>query len=303
MEARQEAKLSMFRAIEKLGDTNPAILNLAPAFKTTFSILKSKITLINSAVQQASLVTKGIAIDKNETKQSLCRTAADTAAMITALASATSNSILKQQVNFSYSALLLTKDDALAPKILNIHALAVANLTALAPYGITAAMLASLLTAIETYRQKVPTPRNAAASKKTIKANIKNLIKETDTLLKEQMDNTVLTLKMSNADFVSNYKANRVIIDPAKTVTQLKGTAKSKDKKPMQNVAVVLDTTDFAAITNEKGAFIIKNIPFGNYTATATSEGYESHMAVPIQIKRGQINKITFDFVTKKGVI
>ena len=40
------------------------------------------------------------------------------------------------------------------------------------------------------YKAKVPYPRNAAAQKAKVRANLKNLIKEADQILKLQMDKT-----------------------------------------------------------------------------------------------------------------
>ena len=207
MNAKQEAKLNMFRATQK----------------SAVNSLNAKITSIIATAQQEDLVTKGITIDKAEAKKTLCQLAADVAAPIIAYAAANSNNQLLKEVSFTYSDLFKTKDDQLAPRCKNIHDAAQANLAALGTYGISAATVTILQNTINNYQAKVPDPRNAAAQKVTIRANLKNLIKEADTVLKLQMDKTIVGLKKTHPDFVSTYKSNRVILDPSKTSTSIKG--------------------------------------------------------------------------------
>ena len=176
MNAKQEAKLNMFRATQKHCNDNAAIVAAVPAFATTLTAFNSKVSAIISTAQQEDLVIKGITVDKAVAKKILCQLAADVAAPIFAFASAGANNTLKQEVNFSFSDLLKTKDDILAPRCQNIKDVGTANLAALAPYGLTAASLTALQTTIDGYQAKVPTPRNSAAQKKTIRENLKKLI-------------------------------------------------------------------------------------------------------------------------------
>ena len=289
MNAKQESQFSMFRAVESHLDGNPEIVATAPAFQTSFIHFKTKIVAIAEAMQKEDLVTKGITVNKSETKKELCKFASDVAGPIFAYASSTNNSQLQKEVGFSYSKLLQTKDDGLAPRVKNIHAAGIENLENLAPYGITAQTLNMLLQMIESYMLKVPNPRNASASKKTTRENIKTMMNETNAILKDQMDKSIVILKKSHPNFVSTYTANRVIIDPAKGQTQLKGkVTNSITKEPIESVTIIID--NFTATTDAKGKYQIGNMRLGTYSLEATASGFEKIVIPSLAIKQGQIN-------------
>lgn len=128
----------MYRATQKHYTDNPTIVATVPAFATTSVAFNTIISAIISTAQQEDLQTKGIAIDKNEARKNLCHLAADVAAPIFAYASSINDNKLKQQINFTYSDLLRSKDDELAPRIQNIIDTATQNLANLKDYGITA---------------------------------------------------------------------------------------------------------------------------------------------------------------------
>lgn len=295
MTAKQESKLNMYRATQKHCADNAAIVTTVPAFETALAIFNVKVSAIIAATQQEDLVTKGITVDKTDAKKSLCRLTTDIAAPIFAYASSTSNNKLKQEVNFSYSDLLKTKDDLMAPRCQNIKDIGMANLTGLKPYGITAASLDALQTEIDNYQVKVPTPRNSAAQKKTIRENIKNLIKEADLVLKEQLDKTVVGFKSSNPDFVSTYKTNRIIIEPGQSSTTLKGAIlNSIDKSPVAGATIVVIETGNKASCNEKGIYQIKPIAAGIYTISISAPKYKDKTEQQVTVKQGQ--NTTMDF-------
>jgi Carboxypeptidase regulatory-like domain len=289
MNATQEAKLNMFRATQKHCNENPAIVATIKAFQTAAGAFNTTIAGIVATAQQEDLVTKGITIDKTEARKTLCRLAADIAAPIVAYAAATKNNKLLSEVNFTHSDLIRTKDDQLAPRCQNIYDAAKANEGALKDYGITATTLDTLLTTIDNYQAKVPDPRNAVAQKATIRTNLKNLIKEADDILKLQMDKTVLGFKTSHPDFVKNYQANRIIVDPGQSATTLKGVIlNSKDNTSVSGATIVVVETNTKASVNAKGIYQIKPIPAGTYTINISAPNYKDKTEKEVTIKQGQ---------------
>ncbi len=69
MNAKQEAKLNMFRATQKHCNDNPTIVATVPAFTTTLTAFNSKVSAIIPTAQQEDLVTKGITVDKTRSKE------------------------------------------------------------------------------------------------------------------------------------------------------------------------------------------------------------------------------------------
>ena len=131
MNAKQGAKLNMYRAIEKHIGENASTVASTPAFRTAFNKFKANIAAITDTAQQKSAALTGIAADKNNSKQTLCRLAANIAGVVYAYASANQNETLKQEMNLPVTTLLRTRDDSLAPRCQNIHDKAAANLAAL----------------------------------------------------------------------------------------------------------------------------------------------------------------------------
>lgn len=293
MNATLESKLDMYRATQNFCDNNMIIVNTVPAFATAFTAFKANVAAIIANAQQEDQVTKGIAVDKKVGKRTLAKLAADIASPIFAYAASVNDNTLKAQVNFSFTDIYEAKDELMPVRCQNIHDAGVVHLVALAPFGITAPLLASLQTAIISYKSKVPTPRNAAADKKTIRLNQQNLFTATDLILKEQMDKTLAGFKAANPDFVNTYKANRVIIDPGKVTTELTGTVSNTvDNSPIKGASILIEETGVSVTTTPQGVYQIKPIVQGTYTITVTRTGFQDSIQSKIKVKLGQVNQL-----------
>ena len=294
MNSRQEAKLNMYRTVQLQCNNNSAITATNPAFTAAFAVFTAQISNIISTVSSWTQVITGVAIDKTVAKKNLSQSATDIAALVFAYASSINNNTLKQQVNYAYSDFFRLKDDLVAPTAKNIHSAATANLAALAPFGVTAAMLTALQTTIDAYSTSVPTPRNAKAIKATYTANIKQLIKETDSILKNQLDKLAVSFKAAQPDFYSSYLNTRIIIDPSKTETQIKGLIKQDGSNtPIPNATIDLSgPTAGSTQTDTAGKFSFKPVIPGNYQIKISARGYLS-TETTFEVKLGQaINQV-----------
>jgi hypothetical protein len=214
MDSKQEAKFNMYQVVIMRCDDNITIVDLNIAFKNAFTDFKAFAAQIGAKAQTAGAVITGIAADKGVSAKDLREIGARIAGLIYAFAAKTGNNELKQAVDFSKSDLKELKDAELAPVCQNIHDAGVANKAALADYGVTNEKLAALQTAIDGYTGEVARPRAAIVDRKVTKAQIKELFKQADAILTEQMDNLIEDFAESNAEFVAQYKAARIIIDP-----------------------------------------------------------------------------------------
>lgn len=217
MNSRQVAKLNMYRSVQQLCNDNNSFIAGNPAFLNALTIFNSKIDEIVSTAASENQVIKGITTDKSVAKKNLCQNAVDTASTIFAFASANGNNTLKQVVNFSFSDLNRLKDDVLYPTCMNILNAAKDSAAALVSYGLTPEMITSLGNSMSSYNTAVPTTKTARSVKSTYGGNLKQLVKDTDAVLKDQMDKIMNTFKIANKDFISSYKNARVIIDPKVT--------------------------------------------------------------------------------------
>ncbi|WP_296145843.1 carboxypeptidase-like regulatory domain-containing protein [uncultured Flavobacterium sp.] len=300
MKAIHETKLGMYNVVLTSLEARPDLLAEVPALETAITRLRTKVIAIGITGQQEDLIISGVAVDKAMVRKRLAIMGADIATLIFAYAVEINDQLLMKEVNYSATALKKTKDDQLPLRLKNIYDKAMVNLADLEPFGINLQLLASFSDLIDTYKEKVPNPRKAVSAKKNVKLNLKQLFAEADEILKLQVDKRIVALKYSHPGFVAEYRSNRILIDAAKTTTQFKGTVTRKsDGARVANAIVKLDNTIYQTVTDENGVFIIKEIPYGNYTATATSHGLETIAATPIQIKRGQINRIKFTLLPK----
>lgn len=293
MNAGQEAKLTMYRATEKHDDDNSTIIAAVPVFQTAFTNFKAKIASTTDTAQLKDVPLTGMVVDKSSSKQTLCEMTADIAGVIFAFASATGNQTLKQEVNFNLSKLLQTRDEQLAPRCQSIHARGIENKDALVDYGITPAKLAALQTAINNYAAETPKPRTALSQRKTLTSNLRQLFKDADAILTEQMDKLVSNFKAANPDFVATYETVRIIIDPATTATQLKGiVTDAANGNPIKNATVTIVELSKTTKTNFAGAYSFKPVANGTYTLTVTATGFDNFQADVVEVKLGVITSL-----------
>ncbi len=299
MDAKLEAKLTMYQSVEDHCDDNSDIISANIAFQTAFNNFKTKIAAIVNTAQQADLSLTGFAAGKKTTKQDLCGMTADIASIIYAFADATGNEELKGEVNYSLTDLLRLKDSLLAPRCQNIHDKGFENKEALKDYGITAATLTSLQNAIDTYIETIPKPRTAISSRKTLNSNLKQFFKEADAILENQMDKLAVTFKTANPDFVKTYFNLRKIPDTPTTTTQLKGIITNKsDETPIKDAVITVVELATTQKTNSSGEYQFKPIPNGTYTVRVTKEGFQTFEKDEIKVKLGVINHLDVELVS-----
>jgi hypothetical protein len=214
LDARQEAKLKMYGVVTVRCDDNGDIIAGNLGFKTALEEFGTIVLDIGSHAQLAGAVITGIAVDKGASANTLCALAAKIAGLIYAYAAKTGNNTLKAAVNFSKSDLRALKDAELAPACRNVHGAGVANLAALKDYGVTAAKLAELQTAIDAYAAMVAGPRDAIVGRSVTKANIRDKFTKADFILRELLDKLIEGFAGDHPDFVAQYKSARKIVDP-----------------------------------------------------------------------------------------
>lgn len=289
MERKSEAKLNMYRAVANHCNANPAIIATVPAFQTAVTALNANISTMLSTAQMEVQVISGITADKSQLKQSLAQQAADIAAIVFAFASSSGNNTLKEQVKFSFREILRIKDDLIAPTCLNIHNAANTNLAALVGYGITAATLTAFNNAISSFSAAVPSPRNAVSLRAAYKKDLTNLIKQTDKLLKEQLDKLSVQFKTPNPDFFNAYKSNRIIIDPGAAGTQIKGKVISAaNSKGIKDVKVEIVGNGLSDLSTNTGRFMIKPGAAGTYSIKLSKTGFQDNTVAGIIVQTGQ---------------
>ena len=294
MNSHQESKLNMYRTVQMICDDNSSTFTTNPAFVTAYKNYVTNITnIINTATAESQAIS-GITIDKSVARKKLCQTASEIAGVVFAFATSAKNNSLREVVNYSYSDLFKIKDDLLAPTVKNIFDAANNNLTNLESYGITTATLDSFKATIDDYSGAVPKPRSAVSLKSTYSKNLRMLFKQTDDILKSELDKLVISFKANAPDFVSTYKNARIIIDTAKSTTQIKGAVvDATDKSPLKNATVeIIGSSSLKTQTSIEGNFTFKPVTPGSYKINVTAEGSTETTTTSVEVKLGKTAKV-----------
>ncbi len=299
MNAKDEAKFSMFRGLEQHFDANPSIVSTIAALVTAVAAFKAIIAAIINAEQLTSVSLAGITVEKSNSKLTLAQLAADIAAIIVAYAVATNNPTLEAEVSYPITKLKRLRDEQLAPVCQIIHARALENKDALVDYGITTAKIAELQTAIADYAAKTPNPRTALGNRKTQSAGRRELFKQGDAILKKQIDNLIKNFRATEPEFHETYFNLREIPDAPTTNTQLKGTiTDSADNQPIKSATVTIVELNKSTTTNSTGKYSFKPVEHGKYTVTVTKEGYQPFENDEIEVKLGDIKHLDVSLVS-----
>lgn len=298
MNSTQEAKLNMYHAVISHCDANTVIVATVPAFATVLTALKAKVSSIDSTVQLEAQVISGVATDKKTLRFTLAQQATDIAAVVFSYAASIGNNTLKEEVDYSNTELKRLKDDDLAPVCRNIHDAANDNLLALAPYGITAGMLSSFDTMIDDYATAVPKPRNAASLRKTYAAALKTLFKESDSILKEQLDKTAVQFKATDLGFYNTYKNNRIIIDAPNSPTQVQGEVTDiNNGNELSNVLVEVVGFAYTTNTDSDGEYSVKIPVPDTYSLKFSKTGYQTKTIDNVVLKLGQTTSLDVELL------
>lgn len=78
------------------------------------------------------------------------------------------------------------------------------------------------------------------------------------------------------------------------TTGSIRGTIRTSDGHPAENVNVSLDGTSWGAVAGKNGRYEIKNVPAGNYTLVASFVGLENKRQ-PVEVKAGEVAVVNFE--------
>ena len=219
MNARQLAKLNMYRAVQRFTNNELPGETTVPAFTKKLQAFNAKLDEISLLIREELHPTHGITRSKKAARTRLCKKAVNMSGLVYAYAVDTGNIELQFQCHYSYTNLFRTHDCTLADRCRNIYDAAFEHREALRASGVSDAVLAAFMEAITDFKSKQVSTRHAIVNKKVAGDTLKTKMKEADSLLKDQLDNLLVSFENDHPYFVSAYRANRSIIDAPKART------------------------------------------------------------------------------------
>ncbi len=289
MRNSQEDYLNMLYTLKAIIDKYNSTWAANTVFANTYGLVTAKIPLIEQNRDAQMVTSKGITTDKNVKRSALTDKALFLVNRIQSYAKTTANNDLYESVHYNQSMFYKGRDTDIAGYCDTIIAKANANLTALATYGVTAALVTDLQTTLTAYAGYIAKPRSVKAQTKNATENLAVLFKDANDILTTRLDLDIEMFKTSKPDFYSQYHTARAIISTSGSATSVKGVVTDKASgEPIKNVTLTFTlasnslaksatsaaTTEVVKKTAEKGRFRIPSLAEGPYIVTVHKLGY-----------------------------
>jgi hypothetical protein len=294
MNSHQEASYNMFRSANQIGLDNNVYIATIAEMDTGFTGLQTRVNNLAGLISLQAAVISGIAVDKNDLKETMARLTFNYAGPGRAWAAQNGDDTTYNALNVAESKILKQADDVAGPVCSGIYTILNANAALLTPFGLTAPMLGELNNAILDYIAIVPLPHNAVNNRKTYTTNIETQLKDTSDFLDRQLDNIVRGQINANPDFVSDYFNAREIIDAPVHSTTFKITVvNAAGAVPLLNTRAEMVGTTKIAFTDLSGLCELKQFKGDTYTVLVTLTGFVPSQQI-VEIKTGETIELTF---------
>lgn len=280
MNTNQEDKLSMYYVVKNTCEKYQATWTANVVFAATYNLWAAKIPLIEQNRDAQLLETTGITTDKTTKRNSMTDKALFVINRLQSYANVVANPELLESISYTVSDLKKKRDNDLIGICNNIAAKANANSAAVAPYGITAAVITEFQASITAYTATLAKPKAAKSQTKMATENLAKLFKEAEEILAKRMDLDIELFKTSKPDFYSQYKSARIIISSRGTAVAVLGSVtEASTGEPIKGVtfSFVPESNGLmrAAGTDKVKPLVKKSALKGKFRASLTENSYQ----------------------------
>lgn len=209
----------MFATVSAYMAKNKIIWQGVPAIVATVADLDAGLGVIGETDKKQATPTSGATKDKEQIRHDYEEQILLIADQLAALAAQTKNAVLAGKVELTLSSLNKMPADVLEATGKNISELAMANIAALADYGITAADVTALDNLTTAFHGAKSEPRAAVVDRKKQTDSLSGAIANVRSILRNRLDKQMTMYRRTNGEFYAGYLAARVIVDrgnPAK---------------------------------------------------------------------------------------
>ncbi|MGD9994053.1 MAG: hypothetical protein AB7S69_12215 [Salinivirgaceae bacterium] len=214
MKRTQSNKLSSYLALAIVLTKYEAKLALVPALVAVVSRFMALLEEIKEVQQIQEGKTSGSTLQKQKEEAEMIEITLRVAAAIYVYATDQKNLELQEEVKISPWYLKRQGDSSLLNRCKRIHQIASGlDAEAVAPFGLLPETISGLQKEIADFDALIAKPRTAIVTRSTATQRLKELFKETDLLLRDEMDKLMLVVKDQDPVFYNEYKAARIIVD------------------------------------------------------------------------------------------
>ena len=200
-----------------------AVLGVMQKYNSLWSVMTAMADMVTrlqdltTSIQEASGVQgsplTGIAGGKRRKRIEMTNQTLAIAGDLHALAVKNGNTAMQAKCDIQPTDLNRLGDTEVAPRCQEIRDLANTNAAALVAFGVTAADITALQTAIDDYKALMTKPREAVVARKGVTTDIGDTEDAATELLETELDKSMKKFETKNADFFGEYKNARMIID------------------------------------------------------------------------------------------
>ena len=170
-------------------------------------------------MQAQAKKTTGTTIEKDEAQDTAIEAAMSIIGPTRSYALAVSDNSLFESLSYTQSGLKKTRDELLLNFLQLIRDIVQAELPNLEDYGITAANVNALSTAIANYNTLVSAPRAAISIKTAVTDALEKAFDNMQLILK-RLDGLAEAKRISHPDFYNSYTSARVVVDAGGSYTK-----------------------------------------------------------------------------------
>jgi hypothetical protein len=212
----QETKQRVYRTVSETCHNNEKTYAGTTAFEKAVMMLDNSIDAIGKTEQQQSgTQSEGVSEEKSKAADALAQEGVRMANAIYVFAVDTEDKVLQTKVNVNKSMFYNGHDGDALVLAKNIADEAHSHEAGLVAYGIDAAAIAALDTAVAAFDSLIVKPRATIDERKVYTGNLKQLFAQTDSILHDRLDKLIALFKTSAPEFYALYKNARNIINTA----------------------------------------------------------------------------------------
>jgi hypothetical protein len=309
MTSNQEDTLTMYYAVKSANERFQATWSTNAVYAATHNQWAAKVVLIEQNRDVQTVENAGVTEDKQIKKGLMVDKALFIQNRLLSYANVTNNVELAASVHYSKTKMKNARDTDIVSICNVILSKATANATAIATYGVTAAMITELQTAITTYTGVMAKPISVKSQTKNATENLARLFKEADDILKKRMDLDIELFKVTKPDFYSQYQTARIVIATKGSATSVLGSAVeansgqpikgasfefTPDKNGLSKIAAPAAMPTVVKKSAAKGSFRISNLPEGTYMVTVRKLGYKDQV-ITINVLKGETTTLKIE--------
>jgi hypothetical protein len=216
MNTKQTNRMAMFKTVAAYLDDHNTVWNGMAPMATAVLAFKGKISAADTAVEQQETPTG--ATDAKATARNDLEDVLFLACQALAVLGHTNNDLdLLAVAEVSRSDLDKLPDDELLTRANVIIAQANTRKPALLTLQVTEDNLTELGEKFQSFSELKGEPRTAAVERSAQTQSLESLMRDANTILRDQIDRMVDLFSRTNPNFVAGYKGARVVVDRAAT--------------------------------------------------------------------------------------